>query len=93
MNAVLFVEAIHTAYRLGWALIVWIVLTAAAVTLGLYAIAVTVWWAGRGLWKTARRASGGPSWRRGRLRARIHARQCARASRTRTADHDYEEAA
>jgi hypothetical protein len=37
-------EAIDTAITLGWALAAWIVLTAAAVCLAVYAGAVAVWW-------------------------------------------------
>ncbi|WP_405673170.1 hypothetical protein [Streptomyces sp. NBC_01530] len=36
-------EAVDTAFTLGWALAAWIVLTAAAGVLGLYAVAVGVW--------------------------------------------------
>jgi hypothetical protein len=36
-------EAVDTLVTLGWALAVWIVLTAGAVTLALYAVTVIVW--------------------------------------------------
>lgn len=36
-------EAVDTAFTLGWALLAWIVLTAGAAVLALYAVAVTVW--------------------------------------------------
>lgn len=35
-------EAIDTLFTLGWALLAWIALTAAAATLALYAVVVTV---------------------------------------------------
>ena len=92
-TAALFVEALETLHRLGWALVAWIVLTGAAVTLALYTVTVTVWTVGRWVWKTARRRPGGPSWARGGFRARIHARRRVRRPSGRTADHDYEEAA
>lgn len=102
MNAVLFVEALETLHRLGWALVVWILLTAATITLALYAAAAMTWAVCRWVWKLVRRPSGGPSWRRGRREAREYARTHARRSSGRTRhrwanrqplDHDYEEAA
>jgi hypothetical protein len=37
-------EAIDTAYSIGWAIVAWIILTAAAATLALYAVVVTAAW-------------------------------------------------
>lgn len=92
-TAALFVQALETLHRLGWALVVWIVLTGATITLALYAAAAMTWAVCRAVWKAARWRSAGPSWRRGRARARIYARTRARRSQGHTADHDYEEAA
>lgn len=36
-------DAIDTVFTLGWALLAWIVLTAAAATLALYAVVAVVW--------------------------------------------------
>jgi hypothetical protein len=75
-------EAIDTAVSIGWAIVAWIILTAAATTLALYTLLVTAWtvcrltWrVGRAAWQAVTRGATGPSWRRGRLRARIHARR------------------
>ena len=46
-------EAVDTAVTLGWALLAWIVLTAVAVGLGLYAVVVAVWAVGLAVWRTA----------------------------------------
>lgn len=90
----LFVDAIDTLYRLGWATLVWLVLLAAVVTLALYAVLAMAWGICRALWKAARWRPAGPSWARGRLRARIHARTRSRRSSGHTAAHDdYREAA
>jgi hypothetical protein len=44
-------EAIDTVITLGWALLVWIALTAAVVTLAGWTVVVTVVWACRALWR------------------------------------------
>jgi hypothetical protein len=44
-------EAVDTVITLGWALLVWIVLLAATVTLALWTVVVTVAWACRALWR------------------------------------------
>ena len=44
-------EAVDTVITLGWALVVWIVLTTAAVTAGLYAVVVAVAWPCRTAWE------------------------------------------
>lgn len=102
-TAALFVQALETLHRLGWALVVWIVLTAATITLALYAAAVMTWAVCRAVWKAFRWRPGGPSWRRGRREAREYARTHARRPHGRTRprwahsqpiDHDdYREAA
>ncbi|MEV7389592.1 hypothetical protein [Streptomyces sp. NPDC091215] len=89
----LFVDAIDTLYRLGWATLAWLLLLAVAATAALYTITVTVWGICRALWKVARWRPAGPSWRRGRLRARIHARTRTRTPQERTEPHGYQEAA
>lgn len=43
-------EAIDTAVTLGWALLVWIVLTAAFATGALYAVVAVAWWVARTVW-------------------------------------------
>ena len=99
-NAALFVEALETLHRLGWALVVWVVLTAATINLALYSAAAMTWAVCRAVW-TAVRPSDGPSWRRGRRGAREYARTHARRAhgraRPRWANsqpiNDYEEAA
>jgi hypothetical protein len=93
-------EAIDTAYTIGWAIVAWVILTAAFGTLALYTLLVTawtvcrlVWRVGRAAWQAAPRGAAGPSWRRGRLRARIHARTHSRRHSEPIADPDYQEAA
>jgi Na+/melibiose symporter-like transporter len=44
-------EAIDTVWTLGWALLVWIVLTAAVVTLAGWTVVVAAVWACRALWR------------------------------------------
>ena len=88
-NADLFVEAIDTAVRLGWALFGWLIFLPAvgsmliltAIPTGAYGV------------RTAWRHTAGPSWRRSALRARIHARRATRASQRSTRPHEFEEAA
>ncbi|WP_328439336.1 hypothetical protein OHA71_23650 [Streptomyces sp. NBC_00444] len=63
-------EAIDTLYTLGWAFLVWFVLTALAATLALYAVIAIAWWTMRALW----RGLSGPSCNRNRIRARRYAR-------------------
>jgi len=46
-------EAIDTAYTIGWALLAWVVLTAAFATLALYAAVVAVAFACEVLWRGA----------------------------------------
>lgn len=43
--------AVDTAYSIGWAIVAWIALTAAAATLALYTAAVTVVFAVRAVWR------------------------------------------
>lgn len=95
-------DAIDTLYTLGWAALAWIVIVGVFGTITVYAIATAAWWVVHAVWKAARRRPGGPSWRRGRLRARIFARARARRPQRRTRprwahsqplDHDYEECA
>lgn len=82
-------EAIDAAVTVGWALLAWIVLTAAFATAALYVVVAAVWAVVRFIWLTlsagwAAAASGrppvGPSWRRGRIRARIYAARPVRGS-------------
>jgi hypothetical protein len=93
-------EAIDTAYTIGWAIVAWIILTAAAATLALYTLLITAWtvccltWrVGRAAWQAVTRGAAGPSWRRGRLRARIHAHTRTRRHNEPTETHTYREAA
>jgi hypothetical protein len=51
MTAALFVEAIDTVRTLGWALAVWIVLTAVAALLAAYTIAAAVTWPCEAAWR------------------------------------------
>jgi hypothetical protein len=89
-------EAIDTALTLAWALAGWVIfLATVAAILALAAIACGAWGV-RALWRRAT----GPSWARGRIRARIHAARRLRRSNGRTRplwSHsqplDYEEAA
>lgn len=70
-------------------LLAWIALGAFVATVCLFAgIAVIA----QGV-KGARRMLDGPSWRRGRLGARMFVRARTRAAQRRTAPHDYREAA
>ncbi len=88
-------EAIDTAITLGWAFLAWLTLVSFTVGLALYAVTVIAWWTIRALWKGME----GPSWRRGRLHARILARTRARRFSGHTEPpqpqpvHTYEEAA
>jgi hypothetical protein len=82
-------EAIDTAYTIGWAIVAWIMAAAFVITVVLFTTMLAV---AQG-WKAARRALCGPSWRRGRLRARIHARTRSRRHSEPTETHGYREAA
>jgi hypothetical protein len=82
-------EAIDTAYTIGWAIVAWIMAAAFVITVVLFTTVLAV---AQG-WKAARRVLRGPSWRRGRLRARIHARTRARRHSEPTETHDYRETA
>lgn len=64
-------EAIDTVVSIGWAIVAWIFALAFVATTVLFTTMLAV---AQG-WKAARRALRGPSWARGRLRARIHARK------------------
>jgi hypothetical protein len=93
-------EAIDTAVSIGWAIVAWIILTAAFGTLALYTLLVTAWtvcrlaWrVGRAAWQAVTRGATEPSWRRGRLRARIHAHTRAKRHSEPTETHGYREAA
>ena len=93
-------EAIDTAVSIGWAIAAWIILTAAATTLALYTLLITAWTVGRLAWRMGRaawqaitRGATGPSWARGRLRARIHAHTRARRHSEPTDAPGYQEAA
>ncbi|MFC5217289.1 hypothetical protein [Streptomyces coerulescens] len=85
-------EAIDTALTVGYALAGWVIffVTVAAI-LALAAIATGAWGM-RALW----RRTAGPSWARGRIRARIHAarrRRRARPAWSTSQPPDYGEAA
>ena len=100
-RADLFVEAIDTVIRLGWALAVWIVLCSLFASAAVYAVVVIVVGICRWAWQAARRSHSGPSWRYGRRHARHYARTRTRRPRGHTRPHwartqpinDYEEAA
>lgn len=64
-TAHLFVEAVDTAVTLGWALVGWLFVFAVVVTIVGFTAIATGAWTVRAVW----RAAGGPSWRRGRMRA------------------------
>lgn len=89
-------EAIDTALTVGYALVGWVIFFATvAAILALAAIATGAWGV-RAVWRRAV----GPSWKRGRIRARIYvARRRRRTSRptrplwSHTQPLDYEEAA
>jgi len=78
VTAALFVEAVDTACRLFYAGAAWLLLTAAAATLALYAVIAIVWSIVRWVWKTARKRRDGPSWAFRRSDARRYARTRAR---------------
>ncbi|MFI6251478.1 hypothetical protein [Streptomyces sp. NPDC051016] len=88
-NEQLFTDAITTLYHLGWAALAWLAVLAAVATIVLLAGTAVGAWAVSAVW----RRTVGPSWARGALRARIHARARLRRSSGRTAAPDYEEAA
>lgn len=92
-------EAIDTAITIAWALAGWVIFFATVAAILALAAVATGAWGVRALW----RRTAGPSWARGRLRARIHAHRRVQAPQARTAPHaplwshsqplDYEEAA
>ncbi|MEV5957263.1 hypothetical protein AB0M11_26440 [Streptomyces sp. NPDC051987] len=92
-RAPLFADAINTLTQLFYAGAAWLLLAAMFATIALYAVTVVVWTVCRAVWKAARWRPSGPSWRRGRLRARIHAARATRAPRRRTEPQGYQEAA
>ncbi len=87
--ATLITDAIDTIRILGWTLAGWIALFAAVGTILILTTAATGAWAVRAVW----RRTAGPSWRRSRFRARIHARRRARPADGHTDDPTYGEAA
>lgn len=88
-NADLFVEAIDTAVRLGWALAGWLIFLAAVGSILVLSAIATGAYGARAVW----RVTAGPSWARGAFQARIFARIRARASQRHTRPHEFEEAA
>ncbi|MFK0018236.1 hypothetical protein [Streptomyces sp. NPDC090798] len=82
-------EAIDTAVSIGWAIVAWIIAFAFVATVALFTTMLAV---AQG-WKTARRVLRGPSWARGRIRARIHAHRARRRHSEPTETHTYREAA
>ncbi|MFE9921596.1 hypothetical protein ACFYQA_08435 [Streptomyces sp. NPDC005774] len=82
-------EAIDTALILGWAFAAWLLVFAFVGAITLLTLAATGAWATRALW----RATVGPSWAHGHIRARTHTRARLRRHNKRTADHNYQEAA
>ena len=82
-------EAIDTAVSIGWAIVAWIFVLAFVATTVLFTTMLAV---AQG-WKAARRALRGPSWARGRLRARILARKPRKRYSGHTDAPDYQEAA
>ncbi|MDX3019896.1 hypothetical protein [Streptomyces acidiscabies] len=78
-------EAIDTLITLGWWMVGWIAVLAAAVTVVLFAGTLLGTWAVRGAWRHVIR----PSWAYGR----VFAARRIRRSTSRTAPHDYREAA
>lgn len=82
-------EAIEAMEHVVRALAVWIVIGVFVGTVVLLSGLACGTWAVKRAW----RALSGPSWARGRLRARILARRRTRASEERTEAPDYQEAA
>ena len=82
-------EALDTMWTLTRAFAAWIIIGSLVASITLLTAVATGTWATRALW----RAVSGPSWARGRIRARIHAHTRTRRPSARTADPDYEEAA
>ncbi|HEY8985715.1 MAG TPA: hypothetical protein VIU15_39860 [Streptomyces sp.] len=82
-------DTIDTMITLGWWMAGWIAVLAAAVTVVLFAGTLLGTWALRGAWRHVIR----PSWAYGCTRARIVAARRIRRSTSRTAPHDYQEAA
>jgi hypothetical protein len=79
-NADLFVEALDTAIRIGWALAGWVIFFGVVASILALAAIATGATAIRATW----RRTAGPTWARSRTRARLYARRTRR---------DYEEAA
>lgn len=69
---------ISDAFTILRAVVAWIVVCAAVVTLALLGAV----WLGVVTWRAVRRGVRRPSWARGRIRARLYARRCARARDT-----------
>lgn len=88
-HAELLADAFATIRILGWAFAGWLLVFAAIGTIVVLAVAATGTWAVKAVW----RRTGGPSWRRSAVRARILARRRARASGARSDDLSYDEAA
>jgi hypothetical protein len=82
-------EAIDTALTFGLALAGWVIFLATVASILTLAAIATGAWGVRVLW----RRSVGPSWARGRLRARILARARSRRPSGHTRPRNYEEAA
>lgn len=81
-------EALDTMWTLTRAFAAWIIIGSLVASITLLTAVATGTWATRALW----RAVSGPSWARGRIRARIHAHTRTRRHNGRTGP-DYEEAA
>jgi phage-related minor tail protein len=64
-------EALDTLMALGTAVLAWLAVVAAVLTIVLLAAAALGWWAIRGLWRAARK----PTWARGTVRAHLAGRR------------------
>ena len=85
-------EAIDTALTVGYALAGWVIFFATVASILALAAIATGAWGVRALW----RRTAGPSWARGRLRARIYVVRRRRPTRplwSHSQPLDYEEAA
>lgn len=74
-------DALDTVFTLAWALILWVIaagIIAALIVASLTALVARAW-------DAVRSGPRRPSWARGRLRARIHARRHTRAPHRHTA--------
>jgi hypothetical protein len=89
VNGTLITEALDALFAIRDAILAWIAVGAAAVTIVLFTLVITGAWT----WRAIRRAAIRPSWGRGRFRARTFARRRTKRPNEPTEPRAYQEAA